>query len=370
MFHIPSNPISIILSIPKSLQEKKKNPTGFLWKKGGIGGVCILTLCFCFCLGCNQPSDSQMLESNAVLMGTTASQKLYGTQDERIADEIWQLVGKLETELLSRREEGSEVALVNQKLKTEKVVTISKALSEYLQLGQEIWRSGEGCFDLTLGELTSLWNIDEQVGEENPLIPTAEEIAKAKERSGFANLTLVSSHSVQVETPVMLDLGAVGKGIALDEVAGYLEGEPAVTCAIISLGGSVLTYGEKQDHSPFQIAVVDPNHRDKVIGCLKLEGRHFVSTSGAYERFFEVDNTRFHHILDPVTGYPAKSDVLSATVVSDSGYLSDALSTACFILGSEKGLTLAKMYQAQVLFVTTSGEILMSEELEGKFVKD
>lgn len=311
-----------------------------------------------------------MIESNAVLMGTTASQRIYGAEDIGVAEEIWQLVSKLEEGTLSRRVENSEVALVNKSMAAGQVVPISKTLCEYLQLGQQIWLSSDGSFDLTLGKLTTLWNIDEQVGEAHPSIPGPREIAEARDKTGFENITLLSQESMLVEAPVMLDLGAVGKGAALDEVASFLGKRSDISCAVISLGGSILTYGEKPDHSPFLVAIVDPNHTDKFIGCLQLNGKHCISTSGAYERYFELGNTRYHHILDPSTGYPAQSDVLSATVVSDSGYLSDALSTACFILGSEKGLTLAKMYQAQVLFVTTSGEIVMSEELEDKFVKN
>ena len=103
------------------------------------------------------------------------------------------------------------------------------------------------------------------------------------------------------------------------------------------------------------------------MGVLTLEGQWCVSTSGDYERFVEVDGVRYHHILDPATGRPTDSGTAGVTVLSKSGFDSDALSTACFILGPEKGMELAERYGVEVLFVGTDGSIQMSPGMEAYF---
>ena len=112
---------------------------------------------------------------------------------------------------------------------------------------------------------------------------------------------------------------------------------------------------------------MDPADPGKNIGILTLTGNFCISTSGDYERFFEVDGKRYHHILDPKTGEPSDGGIHGVTVVSESGFLSDALSTACFVLGREKGMKLARKYGAEVLFVEDGNEIFMSEGMKALF---
>lgn len=143
-----------------------------------------------------------------------------------------------------------------------------------------------------------------------------------------------------------------------------LEGQNAVTGAVISLGGSILTYGSKPDGSTWKVGIIDPFDKSSNIGILSLEGQWCVSTSGDYERYVEVDGVRYHHILDPKTGTPAVSDVRGVTVLLKDGLLSDGLSTACFILGPEKGMALAAEYGAEALFILSDGEVVLSEGME------
>ena len=140
-----------------------------------------------------------------------------------------------------------------------------------------------------------------------------------------------------------------------------------MTGATISLGGSVLTYGSKPDGRPWYVGVVDPHDSKGQLGVLSLTGQWCVSTSGEYQRFVEVGGKSYHHILDPATGYPGESDVKSVTILCKSGLLSDALSTACFLLGSKEGMKLAKQYEAEALFVTQQGEVLMTEGMQTVF---
>jgi len=163
---------------------------------------------------------------------------------------------------------------------------------------------------------------------------------------------------------MQLDLGAVGKGIACDEVKMFLEKQDNVKGAIISVGGSVLTYGEKDDGTEWKIGIQHPREQGESIATLKLPGSLVVSTSGDYERYVETNGVRYHHILDPKTGKPADSGVISVTIISESGILSDALSTACFVLGKDAGLNLAQAFDAEAFIVDSDMQISMTEGMD------
>ena len=129
----------------------------------------------------------------------------------------------------------------------------------------------------------------------------------------------------------------------------------------------MLTFGEKPDGSDWKVGIANPADPSERIGVLTLEGQWCISTSGDYERYVEADGVRYHHIIDPATGYPADSGVSGVTVLTKDGFLSDALSTACFILGPEKGMALASQYGAEVLFVNRDSSILMSDGMKKYF---
>ena len=223
-----------------------------------------------------------------------------------------------------------------------------------------------------------IWNIDEwaaggtEADSSAAVLPAQEKIAEALARTGYERLQL-SEEGLSLPEGMSLDLGAVGKGIACDEIADSFDGiahagQGAIQGAVISVGGSILTYGQKPDGSPWQVAVVDPFDTAERAGVLSLRGQWCISTSGDYERYIEVDGVRYHHIMDPATGYPADGGVRSVTVVCESGILSDALSTACFVLGADEGMRLAQQYGAEALFIQSDGTYLMTAGMENLFV--
>ena len=184
--------------------------------------------------------------------------------------------------------------------------------------------------------------------------------------TGFGRVQF-PENGISLPPGMQLDLGAVGKGIACDRVRAYLNSRPQITGAVVAVGGSVVTYGQKPDGSPWKVAIVHPREEGNYLGVLSLTGEQFVSTSGDYERYVTVDGVRYHHILDPATGYPARSGLCSVTIVCGSGLLADALSTACFVLGSEQGLDLAKSYGAEALLVEEDGTLRMTEGMREIF---
>ena len=202
-----------------------------------------------------------------------------------------------------------------------------------------------GAFDLTIAPLSSLWNFDSGVQK----VPAEKDIQKALALVDYEKIQ-ADSKTVTLKKGQSLDLGAVGKGAACDAAKAYLE-KSGVKGAVISVGGSILAYGKRNKlGDKWRVAVRHPREENAYIGVINLsEG--FVSTSGDYEKYFEKDGKRYHHILDANTGYPADSGLASVTVLCKSGLLSDALSTACFILGEEKSKPLLDEYSAAAVFV-------------------
>ena len=298
-----------------------------------------------------------------VAMGTVINLKIYSTDNKNYAEEVMGLLRELEEKELSVRAGSSEAAYVNANAGSD-AVPVSAQFRELIGRCLEVGDRSDGALDVTLGNVVKLWNIDFLAGGEavDFQLPDESALESALASCGNDKIGLSEERDqISLRADTALDLGAVGKGIALDRVRAYLQEQDGITGAVISVGGSVLTYGSKPDGTDWKVGITDPFDTGKVLGYLTLAGTHCISTSGDYERYVEKDGVRYHHIIDPHTGYPARSGLSSVTILSEDGFLSDALSTACFVLGSERGLTLATEYGCEALFVTTEGELLMTE---------
>ncbi len=361
----------------------KRKPKDFLIAFLLVSGLLIFA-------GCGKVERYSMTD---IAMGTVTNQTIY-SKDGDLTLAVRDIMLELEQEELSWRIEGSEIAQINAAAGSGVYTPVSDRLYKELGILIKLSEDSGGAFDISIHPVAALWNIDawaagenleeeenqaaeinleEQTAEESTfldkqqsvIIPSREQIALALSHTGYENLSLTDS-SIMLPKDMALDLGAAGKGIACDRIAAYLK-EQAVCGAVISVGGSVVTIGKKPDGTPWQIGIIDPRDTSSFIGILYLEGENFVSTSGDYERYVEVDGVRYHHILNPATGYPADSGVRSVTILCDSGILSDALSTACFVLGVEEGMALAESYGAQALFVDMEGNISMTDGMKQFF---
>lgn len=330
-----------------------------------------LTLFLC---GCGQ--EVQELQSVDIAMGTVIQQTIYVKGKGSQTEDVLTLIKKLEEETLSWRLETAEVFQVNQYAGSGKWLELSEKLSQILEQCQKLTEDTDGAFDVALGPVARLWDIDGWAGGQRTgmfQVPEARVLEQALAQCGFERLNLQffpgeECAIASLEEGAAMDLGAVGKGLALDEIAGYLEADKKVTGAVISVGGSILTYGKKPDGTAWRVGIADPHDPSANLGVLTLTGQWYISTSGDYERYVEADGVRYHHILDPSTGYPADSGLSSVTVLAENGLLSDGLSTACFVLGREKGMLLAQQYGAKALFVEKDGDIFMTPGMDVLFL--
>ena len=275
-------------------------------------------------------------------MNTYVSGDVESNKSDELSQEIKSIIESLDTETLSRTAENSFVYTLN---KNGEAYPDEK-MAEYFEMLRKVCEKSGGAFDFTLGAVSDLWNFGS-----TPAIPDEKAISDALSHSGYEKVTLADGKLTMADKSAVIDFGASGKGIALDRARDCLESYGAKR-AVISVGGSVLLYGK----GDFTVGVKNP-FGDADFAAKLTVTECCVSTSGTYEQYFEENGRRYHHILDPKTGYPADSGVVSATVISENGLLSDALSTACFVLGIEKGFDLADEFGAKVIFVTENGEI-------------
>lgn len=303
-------------------------------------------------------------ESTGYAMGTYVQQTVYGKNGEAAAAAASKSVKELEN-LISWRINTSDIARLNKAAGNGQVSVDSKT-SALLQVSLDVAKESGGAFDPTILPVSSQWNFD---GDKQNL-PQKSTLEKALTCVGYNNLKVnTSGLAANLKVSGMgVDLGGIGKGSACDEaVAAYKSA--GAEYGIIAVGGSVGMYGVKSDKTPWHVAVRNPGSTDDssdAMGQIDMSSG-FVSTSGSYEKFFVKDGKTYHHLLNPKTGYPENNGLVSVTITADSGALSDALSTACFILGREKGEALLKKYNAGGIFIDTSNKVYVTDNLKSSF---
>ncbi len=217
----------------------------------------------------------------------------------------------------------------------------------------------DGAFDPTIGPLVVLWDI---CGD-NPKVPSQREIDAALSLVNWRKLRLdEESASVFLEEEGMrLDLGGIAKGYAADEIVKILQ-KRKVKRAVIDLGGNIYVFGGKKDGSLWKVGVKNPADKGaSVASVLSVEGNLSVVTSGNYERFFVSEGKRYHHIINPKTGYPGENELASVTIISASSMEADAMSTTAFLLG-EKAFSKA-FPRAKYVCIFSDGSMSASEGL-------
>lgn len=319
-------------------------------KKMKIILTAVLTVCVVFAavfgfVYAEKKKDFSSNDKTAISMGTVITSKLYGDATEKENETVISIINQLD-DVISWRKENSVISRFNR----DSQVSLPE-IADVVETCLAVSKDSDGAFDITIAPVSKLWDF----GGENERLPQKSEIENALKKVNYQTVK-VSGSVIECEKGQSIDLGAVGKGYACDLVYQYLK-QTSVKGAAVSVGGSIVVYGKRNAvGDKWRVAVRDPRDENAVIGVVNLE-EGFVSTSGDYERYFEKDGVRYHHLLDARTGYPADSSLISVTIICDNGLLSDALSTACFLLGKEKGAELAKKYGASAIFVDSEENI-------------
>ena len=266
----------------------------------------LLTLLLVFCTGCQQ----QSAQESCFLMDTVMELTVWGDGAEEAVQAGQELLEHLDKQL-SAVNPDSEIYQYNQG----KADALSPEIAALVERAGELEKETDGAFSPNLGALTALWGFTGGT----PAVPDAASLNQA-----------LSDRS-------QLDLGGIAKGYAGDRLKALWE-ELGVESALASLGGNVVALGSRWDGSPWRVGIRDPfGQETDLLGILEVCDCCVV-TSGGYERFFEQDGLRYHHLLDPETGMPAENGLVSVTVVCADGTRADALSTAFYVLGKDAAL--------------------------------
>lgn len=341
--------------------------------KIGAAALCAAAVVAMVIITGRQNADKAEKSLNTTVMGTTASITVYGRDGSDIIDGIMKVENDLDKNVISWREEGSEVWNVNHFYKAGEDYQISDELAYILEKTLDISKDNGDLLDITIRPLAEVWGIESGSTE----IPAQTDIDAALANVDVTQVTCITAQSgsddqayVNIARDGMsLDFGAVGKGYGCDIATNYLKGTSA-TGACVALGGSIMVYGSKPDGSDWKIGVKDPRAGEgSVLGVISANSGEtlFVSTSGDYEKYFEKDGKRYHHILDPKTGYPAWKHTIAATVVCDNGLLSDALSTLCMLLDRESAMETVSRYGAEAILIDDQMNVYVSDGLRNRF---
>lgn len=296
-------------------------------------------------------------------MDTYMSITAYGEKCKEAVDAAEAEIKRLD-ELLSTGSDDSEVTKINREFGGK----LSKDTSYLVNRALDIHKDTAGAFDITVYPVMKAWGFagdtfavpDEKMLKETLSLVDASKISYDEKNSK------ISFEKKGME----IDFGGIAKGYTSDKVIEILKSYD-IENAMINLGGNVDLLGKKPDGSEWRIALQDPENEDDYIGILSVSDKAVI-TSGGYERYFEEDGVRYHHIIDPSTGYPANNGLASVTIVSKDGTLADALSTSLFVMGKDKAIEYWQSHSDQfdTILIDEEGIVYISEDISDSFESD
>jgi thiamine biosynthesis lipoprotein len=300
------------------------------------------------------------------VLGTVCIVNLYDDGSEKLYDEIFDRLGQIHLEF-NIRNPWSDLKRINSRAFYEPV-EVRDDIFYVLQAARLISTLTDGMFDVSVEPLVSLWHIN----SDSPHLATQSEIEPLLPLVDYKNIVLDSEKKTVrfLKEGMMIDLGGIAKGFAADEIIKICKNN-GVRRAVIDLGGYV--YGKKSKNEFWNVGVKNPEFPDEPPLLHLSLPQISVVTSGVYERFFEQDHKRYHHILSPKSGFPADNNLYSVSVICENSMISDALSTAFFVLGKEKSLKIlptlkdklksiySDISDISVIFIDDNHRITLSE---------
>ena len=303
--------------------------------------------------GCT--SSRHEYEKITFAMDTVMTMKAYSTESTDVLEKAEELIQSIESDV-SVTDENSVIYSLN-KNKSARLTEIS---SDLLSAALSYCKETDGALNISIYPVVKAWGFTTDTQQ----VPSDDTIAQLVKNVDYEKISLDDT-TVSIPSDMEVDLGAVTKGYTSDRVISLLR-ENGIKNAIISLGGNVQVIGNRPDGKPWNVAIQDPFSKEYA-GVVAITDKAAV-TSGDYERYFEENGVRYHHIMDPATGRPARSSLSSVTIVSESGIKADALSTSLFVMGLDKATAYWKENQDfEAIFITNDGEIYITHGLSADF---
>ena len=302
-------------------------------------------------------AHADWMERTEAIMGTRCYVELWADEPAKGNDAIDAVMAELRRidNLMSHYKPESQLSQINQ-YANERPVQVDKELFDLIRLSTHYSQITEGAFDITYASVGYLYNYPQHIR------PTEAQIRQALPAVNWRNMLLDEEHhTVRFEHPGMrIDLGGIGKGHAVDRGIDVLKAR-GIARALVTAGGDSRIIGDRMGR-PWLVAIRHPDNPSKVVTRIPLSDSA-VSTSGDYERYFDEDGVRYHHIIDPRTGHSA-SKVRSATILAPTATQTDGMSKTAFVLGAEKALEIInRMPEYDAVFVLPDGRVLYSNGL-------
>mgnify|MGYP000848862070 CR=1 FL=1 len=295
-------------------------------------------------------------------MNTEVTWKIYNGYTQNMEESTKAELARLEN-MLSRFVPDSEITQINQSAGKESVA-ISDETFEILSAAVRLSVLSQGAFDITIGPLIDLWDYKHATQP-----PEGTKIRQTLDLVNFRDLLLDEDKCTAKlrKAGQSIDLGGIGKGYASDRCL-ELFARGVIESAFVNIGGNVSVLGSKPDGTAWRVGIRHPRQNGNLIGAVEASGESVV-TSGDYERFFiDLEGRCWHHILNPISGYPADSGLISATVIAADALMADALSTAIFIAGMERGLGLLHQFpQTEAVLIDQKQQVFITQGLKDRY---
>jgi thiamine biosynthesis lipoprotein len=279
-----------------------------------------------------------------IIMGTVVEIQIRGEDEGRavaVMNKAFAEIKRIDT-LFSTYIKESPIFKINNS--DDSLISMPKEIYELLKLCDELWKTTDGSLDVSLEALISLWGFDHS----SPSVPDSHHLDDALKQSGWSNINLLPDNRLLSKNNVKLNFGAIAKGYAVNKAMDVLLME-GISDALINAGGEIKVTGGQ-----WIIGIQHPREESFLAAKIKLENMA-VATSGDYEQFFMEDGRRYHHILNPQTGFPA-DELQSVTVTASNVTIADGLATAVFVLGTTKGLKLIEsLHETEAMIIDSSG---------------
>lgn len=295
-------------------------------------------------------------------MDTYMSLKAYGKNAQKAVDDAKTEIERLD-KLWSAVDKDSEIYQLNQK----KTMKVSDETLELIKFAKKKSAQTGDAFDISIYPIVELWGFPTQKYK----VPSEEEIQNLLKYVDSQKIKIdEKTNTVTLEKNMKIDLGGIAKGYTSQRIAKIYK-KDGVKSGVISLGGNVQAIGKKTDGSRWKVGIQSPDDTESMIGGYEAADEAVI-TSGAYERYFEKNGKRYHHIIDPATGKPSEKDLKSVTIISKNGTLSDTMSTTLFVMGKDKAISYWKKHNNEfnMILVDKNDKIYISQGIKDHFSSD
>lgn len=321
--------------------------------KRWIAAMLLLLLC----AGCGKPvrTASDFFAMDTFMSISVDSAPAEQAQSKELLTQMERRINQLD-KAMTRTQQTSDIYRLNHA--DGQTVTVSADTYAAIEQAVSYADFTGGAFDPTTAPLTDLWGI----GTAHARVPEESELSHALAKVDYRNIELLGGGQVRLKNGAQLDLGGIGKGYATDAVAALYRDVGLSAGVLALLGGNIGAYGENPNRNggDWTIGIADPDDNSQSIATVSGQDITVV-TSGDYERFFEKDGTRYHHIFDTKTGYPAKTDLRSVSVIDTLSARADALTTALFVMGYEKGVAFCTENDIAAVFVKSDKTVYATQ---------